>query len=72
LDSSVEYFKKKINDHLIREMEIMVEMFEANNLTNEEWKEIKESILKHPWAEIVKIMKSGIESKGNCRKTEED
>ncbi len=55
--SSVEYFTKKIGDHFYREMEIAVEMLEAD-LTDEEWDEINEFMLNHPWHEIVDIFKS--------------
>ena len=71
MDSSIEYFKMKIDDHLYKEMEIMIEMYEAN-LTDEEWREIREFILSHPQHELVKILRSGVESKGDRRKTEEN
>ena len=56
MDSSVEYFKKKIDDHLYKEMELMIEMYESN-LTDEEWVEIRESMLAHPQHEIASLLK---------------
>ena len=69
MDLSVEYFTKKIDDHLYKEIELMIEMYEAP-LTEEEWVEIRECLLAHPMHEIVGILKSGVESIRESRKTE--
>ncbi len=69
LDLSVEYFTKKIDDHLYKEMELMVEMYEAP-LTDEEWVEIRESMLAHPMHEIVKILRSGRSRRDRAENTE--
>ena len=46
----------KIDDHLYKEMELMVEMYESD-LTDEEWVEIREFILSHPQHEIASLLK---------------
>lgn len=51
----IKYFENIISAHFYREMEIMLEMFEAN-LSEEEWKEIRTFILNHPHHEIVKLL----------------
>ena len=38
--SSIEYFKKKIDEHFWKEMELMVEMLESS-MTGDEFTEIK-------------------------------
>ncbi len=58
MDLSVEYFTKKIDDHLYKEIELMIELYEAP-LTDEEWDEIRECISSHPMKEIGEILKSG-------------
>jgi len=47
---------KKIDDHLYKEMELMIEMLEAP-LTDEEWVEIREFMLSHPQHEIASLLK---------------
>jgi len=63
LDSSVEYFTNKIDDHLYKEMELMIEMYESD-LTEEEWSEIREFILSHPQHEIASLLKKAVGAHG--------
>jgi len=59
-DKQLRELKRKINEHLFNEAQIVEDMIKAD-FSNEEWKEVTAIILNHPYTEVLKLFKKNRE-----------